>query len=103
MSPGSSSLRPLDDAEIAIALRDLPGWSHTNHALVRSASFFSFDDAICFMMFAASEADALDHHPDWSNYNNRVEIRLTTHDNGDQVTRVDLELARRMQAFLPPC
>ncbi len=55
------------------------------------------------MMLAASEADALDHHPDWSNHSNRVDIRLTTHDSRDQVTRVDLELARRMQAYLPPC
>jgi 4a-hydroxytetrahydrobiopterin dehydratase len=103
MSPGSSRLRPLTGDEIAIALRDLPGWSHENHALVRSACFLSFDDAICFMMLAASEADALDHHPDWSNHSNRVDIRLTTHDSRDQVTRVDLELARRMQAYLPPC
>lgn len=103
MNPGSSRLRPLTDDEIALALRELPGWSHANHALVRSACFLSFDDAIFFMMFAASEADALDHHPDWSNYNNRVDIRLTTHASHDQVNRIDLELARRMQAFLPPC
>jgi len=103
MSPGSARLRPLADEEIVFALRELPGWTYENHSLVRSACFMSFDDAICFMMFAASEIDALDHHPEWSNYNNRVDIRLTTRETNDQVTRVDLELARRLQAFLPPC
>ena len=103
MSPGSSRLRPLTDDEIATALRDLPGWAHTNHALVCSARFLNFEEAICFMMFAASEVEALEHHPEWSNYDNRVDIRLTTHESCDQVTRVDLELARRLQAFLPPC
>lgn len=93
--------RPLSDPEIAQALEALPGWSHAGGALVNEIEFPSFSDAVCFMMHAASEADALDHHPDWSNCNRRLKIRLTTHAAGGRVTRIDVALARRMHALLP--
>lgn len=96
-------LRPLSDEEIALALRDLPGWSQEKQALVCTINFQSFDDAICFMMHSASEADVLDHYPEWSNFKQRVDIRLTTHATDNRITRLDVELARRMQKFLPEC
>lgn len=101
MTTGASHSRPLSDAEVMLALKSLPGWEHVDRALNKAVEFASFDDAICFMMHAASEADVLDHHPEWTNCNRRVQIRLTTHAAGSVVTRMDLELARRMQALLP--
>ena len=48
------------------------------------------------MTRVAFEAEDLGHHPDWSNGYNRVQIRLCTHDAGNQVTRQDVELAQRI-------
>ena len=52
------------------------------------------------MMLVGLEADALDHHPEWANIHNRVDIRLTTHSAGHRLTRLDLELARRVNVYL---
>lgn len=101
MNTGSFQARPLSEAEISLALADLPGWTHADRALVKVVDFPTFDDAICFMMHAAGEAEAIDHHPEWTNCNRRVLIRLTTHAAGGAVTRLDLVLARRMQSLLP--
>ena len=49
------------------------------------------------MVRVSFEAEALDHHPDWTNVYNRVAIRLNTHDAGDRVTSKDVELANRIQ------
>ena len=48
-------------------------------------------------MRVAFEAEALNHHPEWTNVYNRVAIRLNTHDAGGKVTRKDVELAQRIQ------
>ncbi len=50
------------------------------------------------MVRAGFEAEALDHHPDWTNVYNRVEVSLTTHDKGGLTDR-DFELARRMEGL----
>lgn len=101
MTTGAFHSRLLSDGEISLALATLPGWEHADRALHKAVEFGSFDDAIGFMMHAASEAAALDHHPEWTNCNRRVRIRLTTHAAGGVVTPMDLELARRMQSLLP--
>lgn len=101
MTTGAFHSRPLSDTEISLALANLPGWEYADRALNKAVEFGSFDDAISFIMHAAGEADALDHHPEWTNCNRRVRIRLTTHAAGGVVTRMDLELARRMQLLLP--
>ena len=51
------------------------------------------------MTRVAFEAEALDHHPEWTNVYRRVTVRLNTHDAGGKVTARDVELARRMQAI----
>jgi 4a-hydroxytetrahydrobiopterin dehydratase len=51
------------------------------------------------MVRVGFEAEAMDHHPDWSNVYNRVRIRLTTHDAGDKVTAKDVDLARRIETI----
>jgi 4a-hydroxytetrahydrobiopterin dehydratase len=88
---------PLPKTEIENALASLAGWKWENDTLVKTYKFGSFREAISFMVRAAFEAEAMNHHPDWSNVYNRVAVRLTTHDAGDKVTAKDLELAGHIQ------
>ncbi len=88
---------PLKEAEIQTALAALPGWKFEGDALVKTLKFGSFREAMSFMVRVSFEAEALDHHPDWTNVYNRVAIRLNTHDAGDRVTSKDVELANRIQ------
>ena len=83
--------------KIADALETLAGWTFENDALAKSYTFGSFREAMSFMVRAGFEAEALDHHPEWTNIYNRVAIRLNTHDAGGKVTLKDVELAKRIQ------
>ena len=88
---------PLTVAEIEAALAGLPGWTFEHEALAKGFKFGSFREAMSFMVRAGFEAEAMDHHPVWTNVYNHVAVRLTTHDAGDRVTAKDVELAKRMQ------
>ena len=88
---------PLTPAEIQSALATLAGWIHQDSALVKTFTFGGFREAFSFMTRVAFEAEALDHHPDWTNVYQRVTVRLNTHDAGGRVTAHDVELARRIQ------
>ena len=82
------------------ALRDLPAWSAApgeRDAIARTFRFADFNAAFGFMTRVALKADKMDHHPEWSNVYNRVEVLLTTHD-ADGVTELDVEMARFMDA-----
>lgn len=74
------------------------GWSleTSGKAMLRTYRFAGFRDAVAWMVRAGFEAEAMNHHPEWSNVYNRVEVRLTTHDTGG-LTEKDIELARRME------
>ena len=87
---------PLPDAEIQSALGALPGWKFEKNALIKELTFGSFREAISFLVRAAFEAEALNHHPEWTNVYNRVSIRLNTHDADNKVTAKDVELAKRI-------
>ncbi|MBL9214310.1 MAG: 4a-hydroxytetrahydrobiopterin dehydratase [Opitutaceae bacterium] len=91
------SAKPLTPAEIGAELRNLPGWSAEGDALAKTYQFGSFREAMSFMVRVAFEAEAMDHHPEWSNVYNRVTVRLRTHDAGNQVTARDVALARKIQ------
>ena len=85
----------LDPAERDAALGALPGWTLADDGLsiVRQFAFADFAEAFAFMTRVAAAAEAADHHPDWHNVWNRVDITLTTHEAGGLTTR-DLDLAR---------
>lgn len=68
------------------------GWTETDGTLERSFRFSDFSEAWAFMSRVALLAEAQDHHPDWTNVWNRVDIRLTTHDAGG-LTDKDRRLA----------
>ena len=90
---------PLPQAEITAALAVLPGWIWESDALAKEFKFGSFKEALSFMVRVGFEAEAMDHHPDWSNVYSRVSVRLNTHDAGGKVTAKDVALAKKIQAL----
>ncbi len=68
-------------------------WKEENNHLVRHFEFANFIEAFGFMTRVAFIAEKMDHHPNWYNVYNRVEIRLSTHDAGNTVTERDYKLA----------
>jgi 4a-hydroxytetrahydrobiopterin dehydratase len=91
----------LSEADRAAALADLPGWRFDpeRDAIHRSFRFADFSAAFGFMTRVALAAEQADHHPEWSNVWNKVEIALTTHDAGG-LTHKDIALARRIDALV---
>jgi 4a-hydroxytetrahydrobiopterin dehydratase len=83
----------LTEAEIAAALPGVPGWTLKGDGIERSYRFVDFVEAFGFMARVALLAEKADHHPEWSNVYNKVDIRLTTHDAGGISAR-DFALAR---------
>ena len=76
------------------ALQDLQGWAEVDDrdAISKTFRFETFNEAFGFMTRVALMAEQMDHHPEWFNVYNKVEVTLTTHD-ADGVTQKDLELA----------
>ncbi|EAY25000.1 pterin-4-alpha-carbinolamine dehydratase [Microscilla marina ATCC 23134] len=68
-------------------------WKEENNKLKRTFEFKNFVEAFGFMSSVALIAEKMDHHPNWSNVYNKVEIELTTHDAGNTVTDKDKKLA----------
>ena len=91
---------PLLSEQQVIALgATLPQWSVGGGKLRRSFRFADFSAAWAFMSRVALLAEKQDHHPDWSNVYNRVEVALSTHDAGG-LTERDVTLARAIDAML---
>jgi len=88
--------QPLSAADLQHRLATLPGWRVGDGTIERTWDFADFRMAFAFMTRVAADAEALDHHPDWSNVYRRVTIRLSTHEAGNRVTERDLELAARI-------
>ncbi|MEM7490067.1 MAG: 4a-hydroxytetrahydrobiopterin dehydratase [Pseudomonadota bacterium] len=74
-------------------------WTEADGALTRQFKFADFSEAWAFMTRVALIAEAMDHHPEWSNVYNRVDIRLTTHDAGG-LTDLDRDMATRIDALV---
>jgi len=68
-------------------------WTEENNSLNRTFKFVDFKQAFSFMTEIAFYAEKMDHHPNWSNVYNKVQIKLTTHDAGNIVTEKDRKLA----------
>ena len=82
----------LSDSDIDRELVSLPKWRRSGSSLMRSLTFNNFVDAFSFMTRVALLAEKANHHPDWSNVYNRVDIVLSTHDAGG-LTQKDFDLA----------
>ena len=87
----------LTDAEREAARAELPDWTFSQDRIARSFRFADFAEAFAFMTRVALAAEKADHHPDWSNSWNRVDIALSTHSAGG-LTALDIALARTIDA-----
>ena len=87
----------LNEDERKTALAELSDWQYDaeRDAISRSFKFSDFTEAFAFMTRVALHAEKADHHPEWFNVYNKVEVTLTTHDV-DGVSDKDVELARFM-------
>jgi len=75
-------------------------WKEEDNKLKRTFEFKNFVEAFGFMSSVALLAEKMDHHPNWSNVYNKVEIELTTHDAGNTVTDKDRELAAQIDELV---
>ena len=87
--------RKLSEAEVRARLSEIPGWELVDGKLHKTLRFASFVQAFGFMTSVALVAEAMNHHPDWSNVYNRVTIDLNTHDVGG-ISALDFILAKRI-------
>jgi len=90
----------LSTKEIEARLESRPDWTLDNGKLHRLFTFESFVEAFGFMSQIAILAEKMDHHPEWSNVYNRVDVFLTTHD-ARGVSELDFELAKHMDRLAP--
>jgi 4a-hydroxytetrahydrobiopterin dehydratase len=90
----------LTEGERTAAIAELPEWTLTRggKAIERKFAFANFSEAFGFMARVALLAEQHDHHPEWSNVYNKVDIALTTHDAGGLSTR-DIALAKAIDAL----
>ena len=93
-------MKKLTPNERAAALKKLGQWKPVmgRDAITRKFEFANFSEAFAFMTRAALLAEKMDHHPEWFNVYNKVEVTLSTHDAGG-VTQNDIDMAAAMDAF----
>jgi 4a-hydroxytetrahydrobiopterin dehydratase len=91
----------LNEADRAALLAEFPGWTlrEDGKAITRTFAFSDFNEAFGFMTRVALYADKADHHPEWFNVYNRVEMTLTTHDAGGLSAR-DAAMARFIEGIV---
>lgn len=77
-----------------INFNHMANWKITPQSLEKTFEFSTFEEAMQFMQNATPLISEADHHPTWSNTYNRVHVKLTTHDAGNQVTDKDREIAK---------
>jgi 4a-hydroxytetrahydrobiopterin dehydratase len=86
------SYQKLSDQEIERQIKHLEGWNLVNGKLNRAFEFSNFVEAFGFMAKVALEAEKLNHHPEWRNVYNKLNIDLVTHDIGG-ISNYDIKLA----------
>ena len=92
-------MTPMSENQILEKLHHFGEWRYERSLLARDIQFRDFTAAWAFMDHVAACADSLDHHPNWYNVYNLVQIRLSTHDAGG-VTEKDFELASLVDQYL---
>nr|WP_297788921.1 4a-hydroxytetrahydrobiopterin dehydratase [uncultured Allomuricauda sp.] len=89
-------MKKLNTNEIEEALKNLKGWSLKDDMIEKSFTFKDFKKAFSVMTHIAFECEKQDHHPNWENVYNNLNIKLSTHDAGG-VTQKDIELAHTIE------
>jgi 4a-hydroxytetrahydrobiopterin dehydratase len=94
-------MQKLDSAARAAFLGEFSAWREVagRDAIARKFEFADFAEAFAFMARVALLAEKLDHHPEWFNVYNRLDVTLSTHD-ADGVTVKDIEMAKAMEGFV---
>lgn len=92
-------MKKLSEEEINDHLETLEGWTYSENAIHTSFEFENFKEAFTLMTRIAFEAEAQQHHPEWSNIYNELEISLSTHDAGG-VTEKDVKLAKTIEKIV---
>jgi 4a-hydroxytetrahydrobiopterin dehydratase len=75
-------------------------WTEENNKMYRKFTFADFSEAFAFMTRVALIAEKMNHHPEWKNVWNSVEVWLSTHDAGDVVTEKDKKLAAAIDKLI---
>lgn len=92
-------MKKLTEQEINDKLENMEGWEYSDNAIHTSFEFENFKEAFTLMTRIAFEAEAQQHHPDWSNVYNQLEIKLSTHDAGG-VTEKDFKMANAIEGIV---
>ena len=92
-------MKKLDQQEIDRRMEELEGWEYNDDALHTRFEFENFKEAFSVMVRIAFEAEAQQHHPDWTNVYNELEVTLSTHDAGG-VTEKDFKLAHSIEKIV---
>ncbi|QJB70030.1 4a-hydroxytetrahydrobiopterin dehydratase [Parasphingorhabdus halotolerans] len=94
----------LNETERDAALKELSDWKYDpgRDAISRKFKFGDFAQAFAFMTRVAIHAEKADHHPEWFNVYNKVDVALTTHDAGDNggLSQRDIDLAKKIDSFV---
>ena len=85
--------------DILIALSKLDGWSLKKEFITKTFAFKDFKECMSKMVQIGFEAEKMNHHPNWSNVYNKLEINLSTHDKGG-VTQLDIDLASKIEELI---
>jgi len=85
----------LSDTQLESGLKELTDWSFRDEKLFKEFKFLDFAQAFEFMSLVAIVAETINHHPEWSNVYNSVEINLVTHSEGG-ITQLDIDLAKKI-------
>lgn len=91
--------KPLTEAEINVALKELKDWEYDEESIQKRYEFGDFREALAFIVRIGLEAETANHHPRITNLYNKVEISLNTHDAGDAVTQKDIDLATQIESI----
>lgn len=92
-------MKAYSEKEIKEKLKDFEGWEYQDNAIHTSLEFETFKDAFSIMTRIAFEAECMNHHPDWSNVYNSLDISLSTHD-AEGVTEKDFKLAKIIDSLV---
>jgi len=92
-------MKKLSEEEIEKRLKELDEWEYVDGAIETSFEFKHFKDAFSVMTRIAFECESQNHHPDWSNVYNSLNIRLSTHD-AEGVTERDFKLAHSIEEII---
>lgn len=89
-------MEQLTKEQINEALTNLKGWSYKENGIEKNFVFEDFKEALSVMMGIGVIAEEMNHHPEWFNVYNKLDIRLSTHDAGG-VTQKDIDLANQIE------